>query len=60
MPTPNPRKAQPIVQAYRAEIGVAYRQTSLVTSYRQALQYLHLVGAPARAEHAARRASLTS
>lgn len=57
MPTPNLRKAQPIVQAYCAEIGVAYEQTSLVTSYREALQYLHEVGAPARAEHAARRAS---
>ncbi|WP_233565176.1 fatty acid desaturase family protein [Micromonospora musae] len=55
MPTPNLRKAQPMVQAYCAEIGVAYEQTSLVTSYRQALQYLHQVGAPARAEHAARR-----
>jgi fatty acid desaturase len=54
MPTPNLRKAQPIVQAYCAELGVAYEQTSLVTSYRQALQYLHQVGAPARAEHAAR------
>ncbi len=54
MPTPNLRKAQPIVQAYCAEIGVAYEQTSLVTSYRQALQHLHQVGAPARAEHAAR------
>jgi fatty acid desaturase len=54
MPTPNLRKAQPIVQAYCAEIGVAYEQTGLITSYRQALQHLHQVGAPARAEHAAR------
>jgi fatty acid desaturase len=54
MPTPNLRKAQPIVRAYCAEIGVAYEETSLTTSYRQALQYLHQVGAPARAEHAAR------
>ncbi|MDG4796076.1 acyl-CoA desaturase [Micromonospora sp. WMMD1082] len=54
MPTPNLRKAQPIVRAYCAEIGVAYEQTSLVTSYRQALRHLHEVGAPARAEHAAR------
>jgi fatty acid desaturase len=54
MPTPNLRKAQPIVQAYCAEIGVAYEQTDLITSYRQALQHLHEVGAPARAEHAAR------
>ncbi|WP_432827224.1 fatty acid desaturase family protein [Dactylosporangium sp. CA-092794] len=54
MPTPNLRRAQPIVQAYCEEIGVAYEQTSLLTSYRQALQYLHEVGAPARAAHAAR------
>jgi fatty acid desaturase len=54
MPTPNLRKAQPIVQAYCAQIGVAYEQTGLITSYRQALQHLHQVGAPARAEHAAR------
>jgi len=54
MPTPNLRKAQPIVRAYCAEIGVAYEETSLTTSYRQALQYLDQVGAPARAEHAAR------
>ncbi|MEG3635716.1 fatty acid desaturase family protein [Micromonospora palythoicola] len=57
MPTPNLRRAQPIVQAYCAEIGVAYEQTGLLDSYRQALRHLHEVGAPARAEHAARRAS---
>ena len=49
MPTPNLRKAQPIVRAYCAEIGVAYEQTSLIESYRQALRHLHQVGAPARA-----------
>ncbi|MFY1637006.1 fatty acid desaturase family protein [Solwaraspora sp. WMMB335] len=54
MPTPNLRKAQPIVQAYCAEIGVPYEQTSLVASYRQALQHLHSVSEPARAEHRAR------
>jgi len=54
MPSVNLRRAQPIVEAYCAEIGVPYAQTSLVTSYREALQYLHEVGAPARAEHAAR------
>jgi fatty acid desaturase len=58
MPTPNLRKAQPMVRAYCAEIGVAYEQTGLVTSYRQALRYLHQVGAPARAEHEARRGGL--
>ncbi|GAB1692396.1 acyl-CoA desaturase [Krasilnikovia sp. M28-CT-15] len=48
MPTPNLRKAQPIVEAYCAEIGVAYEQTSLLESYRQALRHLHEVGAPLR------------
>jgi fatty acid desaturase len=54
MPSPSLRRAQPIVQAYCAEIGVAYEQTGLIASYRQALEHLHEVGAPARAEHATR------
>ncbi|GAA2526103.1 delta fatty acid desaturase [Winogradskya humida] len=49
MPTPNLRKAQPIVRAYCEGMGVAYESTSLVESYRQALSYLHEVGAPLRA-----------
>nr|WP_296073506.1 acyl-CoA desaturase [uncultured Actinoplanes sp.] len=48
MPTPNLRKAQPIVERYCAEIGVPYAQTGLIESYRQALRYLHEVGAPLR------------
>ncbi len=48
MPTPNLRKAQPIVEAYCAEVGVLYEQTGLVESYRQALRHLHEVGAPLR------------
>ncbi|WP_204000952.1 fatty acid desaturase family protein [Virgisporangium aurantiacum] len=55
MPTPNLRKAQPIVRAFCDEVGVSYEQTGLIRSYRQALRYLHHVGAPARAEHEARR-----
>jgi fatty acid desaturase len=55
MPSPNLRKAQPIVRAYCAEIGVPYEQTSLIESYRQALAHLHDVSAPARSEHAARK-----
>jgi fatty acid desaturase len=51
MPTPNLRKAQPIVEAYCRQIGVPYAQTSLLESYRQALRYLHEVGAPLRAAH---------
>ncbi|WP_194821806.1 acyl-CoA desaturase [Micromonospora sp. S-DT3-3-22] len=48
MPSPNLRRAQPMVEAYCREIGVAYEQTSLVRSYRQALRHLHQVGAPLR------------
>ncbi|MGK5678420.1 fatty acid desaturase family protein [Actinoplanes sp. URMC 104] len=49
MPTPNLRRAQPIVQRYCAEIGVPYEMTSLTDSYRQALRHLHDVGAELRA-----------
>jgi fatty acid desaturase len=48
MPSPNLSKAQPIVEAYCKEIGVSYEQTSLIESYRQALRFLHEVGAPLR------------
>jgi fatty acid desaturase len=44
MPTPNLRKAQPIVQNYCAEIGVSYEVTGLLDSYGQALRHLHAVG----------------
>jgi len=53
MPTPNLRKAQPVVQAYCAEIGVPYELTGLVDSYAQALRHLHDVGADLRAERRA-------
>ncbi|WP_433832470.1 fatty acid desaturase family protein [Actinoplanes sp. CA-015351] len=49
MPTPNLRKAKPIVKAYCRAAGVSYEETSLIESYRQALRYLHEVGAPLRA-----------
>jgi fatty acid desaturase len=48
MPSPSLRRAQPIVRDYCAEIGVAYEQTGLIESYRQALRHLHEVGAPLR------------
>nr|WP_296071637.1 acyl-CoA desaturase [uncultured Actinoplanes sp.] len=48
MPTPNLRRAQPIVRAYCAEIGVPYEVTSLTGSYAQALRHLHDVGAELR------------
>ncbi|WP_229075058.1 acyl-CoA desaturase [Actinoplanes sp. DH11] len=50
MPTPNLRRAQPIVRAYCERAGVPYAETSLIESYRQALRHLHEVGAPLRAE----------
>jgi fatty acid desaturase len=55
MPTPNLPKAQPIVRAYCEQIGIAYEQTSLIDSYRQALRHLHAVGAPLRVARQQRR-----
>jgi fatty acid desaturase len=48
MPTPNLPKAQPIVEAYCAEIGVPYEITGLRASYAVALRHLHDVGADLR------------
>ncbi|WP_443679674.1 fatty acid desaturase family protein [Nonomuraea rhizosphaerae] len=48
MPSPNLRKAQPIVQKYCDGLGVSYLETGLLTSYGQALRHLHEVGAPLR------------
>jgi fatty acid desaturase len=48
MPSPNLRKAQPVVQHYCEEIGIGYEVTSLTDSYRQALAHLHEVGADLR------------
>ncbi|GIE27064.1 delta fatty acid desaturase [Actinoplanes italicus] len=48
MPTPNLRRAQPIVRDYCDEIGVPYEMTGLVESYRQALRHLHDVGVELR------------
>lgn len=50
MPTPNLRRAQPIVQDYCAEIGVPYEITSLTDSYAQAFRHLHDVGVDLRRE----------
>ena len=48
MPSVHLRRAQPIVQAYCAELGVPYLETGLVDSWRQALTHLHEAGAPLR------------
>jgi fatty acid desaturase len=48
MPTPNLRRARPIVQRFCAEIGVPYTETGLLASYGEALRHLHAAGAPLR------------
>lgn len=48
MPSANLRRAQPIVAAYCAEIGVPYLRTGLVDSYAQTVRSLHEAGAPLR------------
>jgi len=53
MPTPNLRKAVPIVKAHCAELGIPYVETSLIGSYRQALRHMHEIGRPLRAKTAA-------
>ncbi|MFN2497096.1 MAG: fatty acid desaturase, partial [Pseudonocardiaceae bacterium] len=49
MPRSNLRRAQPIVAAFCTRHAVPYLQTSLFTSYRESLRYLHEVGEPLRA-----------
>ncbi|MER6528324.1 acyl-CoA desaturase [Streptomyces sp. NPDC001508] len=53
MPTPHLRRAQVIVRAYCAEIGVPYHETGLLRSYREALTHMHRVGEPIRRQHKA-------
>jgi fatty acid desaturase len=48
MPSPHLRKARPIVRRYCQDLGVDYRETGLISSYRQALVSLHRAGAPLR------------
>jgi fatty acid desaturase len=48
MPRPNLRRAQPLVQAFCAEQGVAYTQTTLLASYAIVVRYLNAVGLRSR------------
>jgi fatty acid desaturase len=48
MPTPNLRRARPIVRRFCTEIGVPYTETGLLASYGEALRHLHAAGAPLR------------
>ncbi|WP_414169327.1 fatty acid desaturase family protein [Streptoverticillium reticulum] len=54
MPTPHLRRAQPLVRAYCAELGIAYHETGFIASYAEALRHLHRAGAPIRAGAPAR------
>lgn len=49
MPTSALPRVRPLVRAQCAELGLAYTETGLVDSYRQALRHLHAVGAGGRA-----------
>ncbi|MFF3512477.1 fatty acid desaturase family protein [Streptomyces sp. NPDC002573] len=53
MPTPHLRRAQVVVRAHCAEIGVPYHETGLIQSYREALTHLHRVGEPIRRQRKA-------
>ena len=48
MPTPQLRRARPLVRAYCEELGLPYHETGLVASWREALRHLRDVGAPLR------------
>ncbi len=50
MPTPNLRRAQPMVRAYCRELGIRYEETGLLASYGIALRHLHEVGRPLRGQ----------
>ncbi|MEV0583906.1 acyl-CoA desaturase [Nonomuraea sp. NPDC050310] len=49
MPTPNLRRAQPIVRDYCASLGVPYAEAGLIESYGIALRHMHRIGAELRA-----------
>jgi len=49
MPTPNLRKAQPLVREHCESLGVAYVECGLLASWGQAMRHLHEVGAALRA-----------
>jgi fatty acid desaturase len=50
MPTPNLRRARPVVRDFCAEVGVPYHETSLWRSWAEALGQLHTAGAPLRSD----------
>ncbi|GAA2248334.1 acyl-CoA desaturase [Streptomyces amakusaensis] len=55
MPRPHLRLARPLVRAHCRALSLAYHETGLVESYRQALGHLREVGEPLRADGRGRR-----
>jgi fatty acid desaturase len=49
MPRPNLSRSQALIEAFCQQRGVPYCQSSLTSSYAQALRYLNAVGRPTRA-----------
>ncbi|SES42515.1 fatty acid desaturase family protein [Actinokineospora terrae] len=60
MPRANLRRAQPLVREFCDQRGIEYAQCGLLRTYGHVLQHLHEVGAPLRAQDAARRAGTVS
>jgi fatty acid desaturase len=59
MPSPNLRRAQPIIMDYCASIGVPFERTGMIDSYTRALRHLHRAGAPIRNSPAKHRTART-
>jgi hypothetical protein len=55
MPRPNLRGSQPVVEEFCRQRGILYCQTSLISSYSQALQHLNVVGKTATRRPLARQ-----
>jgi hypothetical protein len=52
MPSPNLRRAQPMVQAFCAAHGISYYESGLLRTYGDVLRHLHACGAPLRTARA--------
>jgi len=50
MPRPSLRRVQALVRTFCAQHGIAYYETSLLTSYAQVVRHLHAVGGRLRPE----------
>jgi fatty acid desaturase len=48
MPRPSLRRAQALVRAHCGRHGLAYHESTILSSYGQVLRHLHAVGAPLR------------